>query len=488
MLLACPARGQASHAGFAGMTAYAEKVRRFAAAHPFSLCVALIWALLLWAYLPGTLNADSADMLSQAVSGRYHDWHSTLMSLVWRALNLILPGPPLMLILVQGAFFGGACFLITRLSQRWTARLACFCALVFWPPIFNDLGLVTKDSFFLSTLALFIAALLGAILAPAVSRRHVALLILASLVGTAVRNDGALIFLPCLALAYALALGRRRRWALVYAAVLALGTVVASYGLMLAFNAHVLHATPRFNIQTTLTHDLAAISIKAGTNVMPEYLVQKGVDMDWLRAKYSPRGQDQMGLPIAEVPPEFQQLRLAWEQAVWRYPGFYLQHRLATFGYLLDIEPAEPVQLWQFAPEPHAEQWYPAVRGMHAMGPYNRFLVFLRDKVMPPLLATPIYRGWFYELAILLGMALATRRLMLCRTPNERVDMLILALSTGTLLRDGALFFLSPEATLRYLFPTILCCVIMALLSAWQYGFTGAGRQGLAAAPGEAPT
>jgi hypothetical protein len=28
--------------------------------------VAFIWALLLWAYPPGTLNADSADMLNQA--------------------------------------------------------------------------------------------------------------------------------------------------------------------------------------------------------------------------------------------------------------------------------------------------------------------------------------------------------------------------------------------------------------------------------------
>jgi len=57
----------------------------------------------------------------------------------------------------------------------------------------------------------------------------------------------------------------------------------------------------------------------------------------------------------------------------------------------------------------------------------------------------------------LIGLALCRRRRL--------QDPLIVALGCGAFLHQGLLFFVSPAALFRYLYPSVLTCLVMLILT-----------------------
>jgi len=435
-----------------------EVVLPFAGLSLFVLLVALLY--------PGMLNFDTAEMLNQAVLGYCKDWHSPGIVLLWRGLNLLMPGPASLLIFGLGLFLTGGVWFVRRVVSHPIAGFASLSLLCLWPPILNDLALVGKDQAFIACLMLFLALLVHCRYEGRLSGPCLAFLAALLFSSCAVRQDSAVILIPSLILLFRLPVGGRINclsWK--QATALAAFSVVVAFALVGAFNRFVVRAVPTFPIQTTLVHDLAGISVQTGHLLMPDY-AQPGLTLDEVRSRYVPRSGDPIlfdggrpRVPLTYDKTEEQGLKHLWLRSVLRYPRAYLQHRAATFLSLIDIDDPLDFQLYQPDTDGSMRRAYPGLSEINIANPDNAALSLYRDQVMPTLLPTPMFRGYAYDSAILLllGVALLRRR-------GHR-DTIIAALATGALLHQAALFFASPAALFRYLYPSVLILLAMAILT-----------------------
>jgi hypothetical protein len=403
---------------------------------------AAVWAALCALFYPGLMNVDSGELLSQGVMHAYVDWHTPLLSVIWARL----PAPAALLAVGIGLYVAGAVWAAAHLAETFPGRLLCLLALCLWPPLSNDLGLMGRDSALIACFMPFIAVLIA-------GRRTwlgVPLFVLA----VAFRPDSAIAMLPGLALL----LPGRLGWAK------ALALFVLCYAAIGWFNHRVLMARPTFPIQTTLIHDLGGISYAVGEDLMPDY-ADPGFGMDEIRQRYHPRFGDPLmfdpsrpNMPISFDPGRHAALAKAWEQAVAAHPLVYLRHRLATFKALIDIDPPEDHQLYQLNTDGRMKQQFPALAGMNLANPDSAAMRLYRGKIMPVLARGSVFRGYAYDLLILLELALAALRW-------RRSDRLILALGAGALMHQAVLLLVSPAALFRYLYPSVLCTLVMTLLS-----------------------
>ncbi len=214
---------------------------------------------------PGYLNPDSVGQLEQAVTGRYDDWHSPFMALLWRGLLALAPGPvgPLLL---EGALIWGS---LTALAIGAQRRLGVAALLLLGVPLlpgsFNYLGNIHVDTllagWLLASLPCILAAdrdgagRAGAVLAARIAAN--ALL----LCGFLTRPNAILALVPLLLLANRRLGGRRM--------ALATGTMLLAMPLLLALQDRVLHATPLHLADAVKTYDLLALSDHERQNLFP---------------------------------------------------------------------------------------------------------------------------------------------------------------------------------------------------------------------------
>ena len=434
---------------------------------PYLPIAGLVLLILLAALLfPGMLNMDSAGMLDQAMRGQFNDWHSPAVSLLWRGLNHLYPGPASLLTLGLALFVAGGCWFARAATANLAAGIAAMLLLCLWPPILNDLSLVGKDQAFIACLMPFIALVCQVKNAGRLTSPMLALLAVLLFAACAIRQDSALCLLPALVMLYRLPLATRSKgfgWGL--AGTLAILSVVLGLGLASAFNRLVARAYVTFPIQTTLVHDLAGISARADLYQMPSYTDPR-LDLAMVKARYSPVTGDpllfDMQNPIVKIvaaPDDVRELERAWANAVLNHPRPYLEHRAATFAALLGLEPPQDYQLYQPNTDETGARWHHLTAAQHIKNPHNALLTFYRGSLMPALLPSPIFRGYAYDLAILLEIGLALFRR---RGPHDAV---ILALGSGALLHQAALLFASPAALFRYLYPSVLMLLAMTILT-----------------------
>lgn len=423
--------------------------------------------LLLALLYPGMLNMDSAGMLDQAIRGQFNDWHSPAVSLLWGGLNRLYPGPASLLAFGLALFVAGACWFARSALTAPLAILAAVLLLCLWPPILNDLALVGKDQAFIACLMPFIALVCQAKGAGRLTPPTLALLAILLFAACAIRQDSALCLLPALVMLFRLPLASRSKglgWGL--AGALAIVSVIAGVGLASAFNRLVVKAYVTFPIQTTLVHDLAGVSARSDLYLMPSYTDPR-LDLAMVKSRYTPVSGDpllfDMQNPIVKIvatPDDVHELERAWASAILAHPLPYLEHRAAAFADLLGIEPPQDYQLYQPNTDETGARWHHLTAAQHIKNPHNALLTFYRTSLMPALLPSPIFRGYAYDLAILLEMGLALFR----RRGSQ--DTIILALGSGTLLHQSALFFASPAALFRYLYPSVLILLAMSILTA----------------------
>ncbi|MDB4956289.1 MAG: hypothetical protein JWO36_3858 [Myxococcales bacterium] len=102
----------------------------------------LVFAL--YAY-PGYLSVDSIDQLIDSRVGAFTDWHSPMMTEVWRIVGWFVSGPAGMLLLQSIVFLVGAFALFRRVVTERAAAIAAVCMLVF-PPVMATLAVIWPQS------------------------------------------------------------------------------------------------------------------------------------------------------------------------------------------------------------------------------------------------------------------------------------------------------------------------------------------------------
>src|SRR5262245_4449929 len=106
--------------------------------------LAIGFALTIAAFYPGYMTVD-AEWVYKTRSGPFGDWQSPVMSILWRWIDPIAPGPMSMLLLMTllyWAGFGLVAFTVSRHS-RWLGIAVML--LAFTPPAFFFIGLIWRD-------------------------------------------------------------------------------------------------------------------------------------------------------------------------------------------------------------------------------------------------------------------------------------------------------------------------------------------------------
>jgi hypothetical protein len=424
-----------------------------------AFAVASISLFIYGVFYPGLINFDTAEMLNQAVSGYCRDWHSPAIVVLWRVLNQLVPGPAALLGVGLALYSAGALYFAQLSAGRLLPCLGIFALLCLWPPLLNDLVVVGKDQLFATCFMLFIAFLLAALKEGRLGGGTMLWLVPLLFAACAVRHDSAVLLIPGLALLF------RLKWRWKTAGALALGSMLITLAVVGAFNRFVAHAERDFPIQTTLIHDLAGISAQTDHPLIPTY-ADPGFDLPLMKQRYSPRTGDplmfypgQPDIQITNDKRQAEELKILWERSVLRYPRAYLQHRFASFTYLIGIEDPLTFQLFQLDTDLTMHHSYPHLADINLRNPDNAAVNAYRRTIIPALRDTLIFRGYAYDLVILLGIGLALYR------RRKLQDQLIVALGSGALLHQAVLFFASPAALFRYLYPTVLTCLVILVLT-----------------------
>jgi hypothetical protein len=455
----------------------------------FALWILLLFVVSYAAFYPGLLNADSVDQLSQSLTHHYRDWHSPLMSAVWSLLNRIHVGPSPMLLLEQATFYVALFIFASITFQR--SWLACVwaTALVLYPPIFNLLGLVTCDGFYVPIVFLGYALALKSLEDHSTPGKWLNLLSQAFLViSTAVRREGmiaaaAALFVLDLSLIRGI-LPQPRLFAL-RITVLSFCCVVitlatSTIGIYL-FNYQLMDARKTFPYQPTLLYDLMALSARDHNDFVPDAFNPAALTIADLEHRFDPATGDSFifdgtkrTLVLSYDPTSAQELRRAWRIEVGEHWRQYISDRLTFALYLLGIRTAS-LPRSQFISEQRTFGYFKDLRDVHAMFEPNGITRFYAN-VSQATFGWPIYMGWSYCL-ISLACLFLHGSLLSYEKAHAPMALVGAALAAGGLMQTAMLIFVAPTPLFRYLdwpmLASILSLTLAVRLCAEISGFRG---------------
>jgi hypothetical protein len=124
---------------------------------PRRILVAGWLVFLLYAY-PGYMRSDAVDQLFDARTGEFTDWHSTMMTELWRIVDIAISGPAGMVFVQSLLLLAGTYHLARRtMSDRTAAAVAVVVLLA--PPLVVTTALVCAEALLASMLVAAAAAL-----------------------------------------------------------------------------------------------------------------------------------------------------------------------------------------------------------------------------------------------------------------------------------------------------------------------------------------
>ncbi|MFP5501705.1 MAG: hypothetical protein ACLGIN_04395, partial [Candidatus Sericytochromatia bacterium] len=404
-------------------------------------------ALTVLASYPGFMSFDPLEQLRQARAGQYGDWFPPSMALIWRYLDMILPGPGGMLLLQAAMLWAGLALIALHTASRRLAP-ALVLLLGFWPPIFAASGAVWKDLQMLGAFVLATGLLLSA------QRRAGAWPLAGALLflfyGCTLRHNAVLPALPLVAWAAVLVAQRLRvagaaRWGL---AIALLGGLILGPKL---FNHQLVNAPDPPVQQVLFAFDLYGASVLSGENLLPAYAYTKPLDVALMQELYPTLSNGAVGMHWGGI--ELKLLRdralvddmgARWLKAIVEHPAPYLRHRHQLFVSMLGLRPQAPSPFWRGEPAKHPEAMAIAREIGLDLKPSpiaDRFTALLA-----PWSQSLVFRVWPYLLAQ--GLCLA---FVLPGVWRRRPWAVLAAmLATSGLLTTLPLFFLAPADDIRY--------------------------------------
>jgi hypothetical protein len=422
------------------------------------------------AYYPGLMSADSIVQLAIARNANYGEWHPPIMSLVWRYLDHLIPGPFPMMLFHNLMFWSGLALLNHTLFRSMWAKI--FGVLVFglYPAYLALLGTVWKDVGMGCSYVLFVALTLRGREKGAPWDFVGALMCL--FYGTAVRHNALSALFPLLfwwawclpkrinrfsASPYSLLqrIGVAVSIALVFNLSFIVGDKVLQNTLVVKKNTYYINP----NLQAVLLFDLSAISVRTGKITMPpfELASRPNLTLNDIRDRYFPSSVNPLlSLTFtADNSPHFQftndateasELKSLWFQTMINNPRAYLSHRWHVFKSLIGLT-GDPVCY------PYHGGVDPNSLGVsfHA-GRVNHWVT----KILARVNNTLMFRGWFYvaviPVIILLVVGLGR---------SEKVA--IICLGASGLLYLGPYFFIAGSCDFRYYWWTVVAVGLMVM-------------------------
>ncbi len=395
------------------------------------------WILLGSAFLieifvwwPGILRPDSVAQLSQAQQGIVTgDAHPPIMAFYWYFLNLLYPGPGLMLLTHLSLLFASV-ITLSRCFQdlsRWF-----FIGILFFPPIFCYAGFVLKDIGF-SLSYLFVISILAfhTIHKKPLNFPSLFGLLILIFYGTAVKYQ-AIFLLPIVSFWTAFCTKRHVMikglciWAILWTSVT-------------LFNDW---ASPKKDHwwQYVKLYDLAAISIETGEHLILPYNKTEDFSYENIIKDFDPSRIDSLFYLLKKGANEEERSGLwdTWAKGVLNHPMAYLKHRFRLNKYLLST---------------------PSIKPFHQIKNYQEFvpnfikeiLYFLENwkaiSLLQSITAFYIYMPFVF-LYIALGI-IAYRR---TKTPY---GLSLLAMNGMALFHICVLFIFSLSSDARYIYISV---------------------------------
>ncbi|MEM7356004.1 MAG: hypothetical protein AAF657_34625, partial [Acidobacteriota bacterium] len=383
--------------------------------------------------------------------------HPPLMTLIWRALDSIYPGPALMLLFNASLFLLALVHLIGLYSPSRRLTLALLFAVAFCSVLLGPLATVWKD---VTMLAFFAAG--AAALAHSTRKGGVPSLVLALvflLLGSATRHDALAAAVPLFLwwswrAAREVPFGPRQLWVRVgygFSVSLALGLMIPW-----ALNAAAGGRSAAWT--STALFDLIGTSRYAGVNLLPpaatarhEIFTQQDIEriysVDHINHSLV-RLPLNAGLKLIDRRIAPRAVKEAWIHAVTAEPWSYLRHRL---GFALN-----------FIGLTRDSVFYPSSFGINPndLGIRHQpsqltlgFVAWARY-----LAGHPLAQPWIYYL-LALGLVVA---LLLRRTPGREAPLALLGSAVAYLL---AASLIMPAADLRYQIWSLAAAMSTSILS-----------------------
>ena len=296
------------------------------------------------ALYPGWLSFDSSYQYWQVRTGEFSNLSPVTMTALWKVVHSLGGPPAAMLVLHLVAYWSGLVLLALAMYRGAPARVAFVAALGFLPPVFVVLGHLWTDASLIAAMTLALGLMVFA------GRRRWLLIVAMPvlLYAGAVRHNSLLAIVPLAWLwirhwdgaragasfgRHGISSGIARRL------VAVLLIVAAAFGVGRALE----HSLARERVSTWAIGalwDLAGVSLRTGTMLIPDFARTPGTSLESLRAKYTTYA----GVPLFDGPgrvrhglgdeifgaDEIARLRATWLAAIVDHPGAYLDHRLAV--------------------------------------------------------------------------------------------------------------------------------------------------------------
>lgn len=436
------------------------------------ISVYLVWLLsMIIFFWPGFMSTDSLAQLQQAKGiAPYQDAHPVIMARIWHYLDLIWPGPTLMM-LTQLFLFSASIWLIINLTiQNSKLRSILLAFVLFSLPIFSILGVVWKDiwmiNFFLAGLYFFSKALKKSSKTNQASKKLILLGILFFAFGSLFRANalGAAI-VTTLAFTYTISKFSATRFthtlALppIYVVLLLITYLLGSH-----ISKSGIDVTDQNFEIVTMGFDLAGMSVSADEKLFePGYktFISDNTTLTPIRVKYNPRyhaclfkicrGPAVLNWDSSISHEEVIKIRQNWINAIIKNPSAWLDHRLKVAKQILNIE---------------GTVWAPTLkspfvgRAQKEMG-YEPWDPSWRTQARLKLMAIAEYSHRVYIYLALLVLLFVICAIKIAISPKGRMgNSLILMYLLAGISYQGTILVGATSADFRYSHFMITCTIL----------------------------
>ncbi len=410
---------------------------RWLAALPPHVVLLAALALFLEYAFPGFVGFDQVDHFVQARTGVYNDAHPPTVALLFRACEVFVRGPALVLIgqalLIEWGLFRLLCRRLAPRAAAWAAA-----AIFLWPPFAGVFAVVGKDGLMFG----FLLFGLSHAIDRDGSRGSRALGFACLFLGTAVRWNALAATAPLVVLLI------ETRWS-------GVRRYLASVGIWLAITAaafllnQALTARPAYYWYCTQAYQDIANTVRWSDLDEPTLerelaatpLAHRDHVLDRIRASYNPahfvqlnNGPDRIW-NVPQTDAERTAVARAWRSIVLGHVPAYLRYRRDNFALLLSID-----RIPQFS---NVYVWFHQLAEQGAVDTIQhdatsaRIGAWLRTGAIAVSL-TPLYWVFLYVGACLLLL------------PFALGDRLATALLLSALAYEAAWFFIAPTTDFRY--------------------------------------
>ncbi len=419
----------------------------------FALYTASV-AIVFW---PGQMDPDTIDELQSAATGQFNNWHTPLLSALWRGPYLLgLRSPGWVLAISVFSMLVGF-YLLLRVRFRRAASAVIAIACFTWPPVLSWGVHDGRDTWFIALLMCafgFTARLMR--MGPNQSRLNlVASLICAYLCAA----TWEIALAPLLALFFLTAfivLPARTRHRVFTAGAVGLVGCITIYGTQAGLEAAI-HTTQEHPQQVVYEYDLAQMSRLEGRVLFPrQVLVPHRKALAYFKTipvgtfdgiVFGPQAvvQDQVGSNEGA-------LQHAWLDAVLHNPIGYLEER--TDLVLAELAITQP-SFWTWQPSPDTPQFRPLSVSLRSDG--EDFLE--KFAVGGNLYGDVLYTVWVY--VVILGVSIPV---LLRRSRSSPPALVVAAFAIGLFMLGVVLFFASPILIYRIAYPFVVGGTVVAPL------------------------